>query len=284
MTDFNMIWACPVCNLALTADEAGFSCENKHRYDKARQGYVNLLLANQKNSREPGDDASMIDARRSFLQAGHYDFLIDDLNELILRKKPIGRPQNLLDLGCGEGYYLSQLMQSLNRASSNDPKDNWQALGLDISKYAIKRAAPHLKAASFAVASSHHIPVVSHALDVVMCVFAPLSVAEIKRVLVPGGALVRVTPGAKHLYQLKEQLYAKASMHSAPKMLDGMTVVEERSSIREVVLNTESQLPQLLAMTPFNWAGSQQAKQQIMVQTECPMTFEFNIQVLRSDE
>ena len=45
-----MILICPKCRKPLVEENGVFRCENRHSYDKAREGYVNLVLANQKHS------------------------------------------------------------------------------------------------------------------------------------------------------------------------------------------------------------------------------------------
>ena len=50
------------------------------------------------------------------------------------------------------------------------------------------------------------LPLRDATAGVVLCVFAPRGPAEIARVLEPGGALVLVTPTARHLAELVEAL------------------------------------------------------------------------------
>ena len=38
-----MEWICPVCGKALRPDAGSYRCENRHCFDRARSGYVNLL-------------------------------------------------------------------------------------------------------------------------------------------------------------------------------------------------------------------------------------------------
>ena len=59
---------CPKCGLPLKKEGNGCQCSEGHRYDLARSGYVNLLLANGKHSLQPGDDKRMVRARRLFLE------------------------------------------------------------------------------------------------------------------------------------------------------------------------------------------------------------------------
>nr|MBA2816849.1 23S rRNA (guanine(745)-N(1))-methyltransferase [Candidatus Pantoea persica] len=63
---------CPLSHIPLTADNRSWCCENRHQFDQAKEGYINLLPVQHKGSREPGDNAEMMQARRTFLEAGHY--------------------------------------------------------------------------------------------------------------------------------------------------------------------------------------------------------------------
>lgn len=54
-----------------------YICPQRHQFDMAKEGYVNLLPVQHKRSRDPGDSAEMMQARRAFLDAGHYQPLRD---------------------------------------------------------------------------------------------------------------------------------------------------------------------------------------------------------------
>src|SRR3954447_22011412 len=77
------ILACPVCDAALTMHPTAASCPNAHAFDRARSGYLNLLLSNKKQSAEPGDSPAMMQSRRAFLQAGFYNPMSDAANEAV---------------------------------------------------------------------------------------------------------------------------------------------------------------------------------------------------------
>ena len=98
---------CPVCGAALEPQGAAWRCVQGHCFDVARQGYVNLLTVTQKHSRHPGDTREMVAARRAFLDAGWYAPIAGALADLVRRFCP--EAASVLDAGCGEGYYLSQL-------------------------------------------------------------------------------------------------------------------------------------------------------------------------------
>ena len=66
------ILRCPVCGQTLNQQEKTLVCGNRHSFDIARQGYVNLLPVTQKHSKHPGDTRDMVAARRAFLDRGYY--------------------------------------------------------------------------------------------------------------------------------------------------------------------------------------------------------------------
>jgi len=71
------ILICPNCKSALHRSDKVLICENGHSFDVAKEGYVNLLLANRKKSLNPGDNKIMMNAREAFLSIGFYDFLME---------------------------------------------------------------------------------------------------------------------------------------------------------------------------------------------------------------
>ena len=97
---------CPKCGLPLKKEGNGCQCSEGHRYDLARSGYVNLLLANGKHSLQPGDDKRMVRARRLFLEKGYYEPFRRAVCQKALERLPMERPV-VLDAGCGEGYYTA---------------------------------------------------------------------------------------------------------------------------------------------------------------------------------
>ena len=60
---------CPVCGGRLTREETVWRCENRHSFDVARSGYVNLLPPSAAGKRH-GDDKRMVAARTATLKIG----------------------------------------------------------------------------------------------------------------------------------------------------------------------------------------------------------------------
>lgn len=199
---------CPVCR-----NQVGFSgasspndgaarslvCPAGHSFDAAKQGYYNFLVG--KGTVFEADTADMVAARFGFLTAGHYGPLADavaDLAAAALAGTAGQRPGTVLDAGTGTGHYLRALLDRL--APETTPVE---AIGLDISKFALRRAARLNPEATNVVSDVWQpLPLADDAVDVVTVVFAPRNAAEFARVLRPGGRLVVVTPRPGHLAEV----------------------------------------------------------------------------------
>ena len=76
---------CPVCGEKtnrpprLIPDGKTLRCPKGHSFDVSAKGYVNLLLTQHKNVKDPGDSKEMAAARRLFLDSGAYSGLRDAL-------------------------------------------------------------------------------------------------------------------------------------------------------------------------------------------------------------
>ncbi|MFT7300496.1 MAG: 23S rRNA (guanine745-N1)-methyltransferase [Porticoccus sp.] len=252
------IWACPVCQAPLKqsiGSECGHTarkewhCENSHGFDIAKEGYTNLLLAHQKNSSDPGDTKTMVASRRAFLSSGHYQPLADKLTEML--NLHLKQAASVLDSGCGEGYYLQQLLHQ---------RSDLNLFGIDISRDAAKLASRELKESRFAVASSFNLPVLTSSVDAILRVFAPGDDGEVTRVLKPNGVLVVVSPGPRHLFSLKELIYKEAQKHSPPHQPKGFELLDEQQVIYQLEIQGNSAVKQLLSMTPLYWKGNRVAK------------------------
>ena len=79
------MWQCPLCASPLSVQtNQPWRCDKGHSFDVAKQGYVNLLPVQFKNSLQPGDDKAMVQAREAFLNAGFYDPLIQAISKIFI--------------------------------------------------------------------------------------------------------------------------------------------------------------------------------------------------------
>jgi len=250
-----IILQCPVCRNPLLNSADGYQCSKNHTFDASREGYVNLLLAHKKNSREPGDNKDMIRSRRRFLDLGLYNAVSDGINEAAaaaLTGPGNGRGTNLLDAGCGEGFYLKRLKDFL--AGRPGPVEYY---GVDISKFAVRQATQRDKTMNWFVAGIKDLPFARSSFGLILNVFSPADLREFARVLEENGSLLTVTPGPRHLNGLREIIYSTAREHAPSSIREEAN--ELFSLSREARINYPIELPSreaimdLLSMTPYYW-------------------------------
>ena len=225
----------------------GYYCKNKHHFDLAKEGYLNLLPAQHKKSKEPGDSRAMMRARRNFLEAGFYQPMAKALTGIIDKHRSENMPMHILDVGCGEGYYSRQIEEHSQYSEYLDLH------GIDIAKNAIFAAAKKQPNAHFIVASSKSMPYAGQYFDLLLRVYAPSNDKEIIRLLKPEGLLLIVTPGPRHLWKLKEFIYKEVKEHSAEVPLpEGFKQIDSQR-VSYTIQPDQEQRMALLQMTPFAW-------------------------------
>ena len=229
---------CPICGKILNRADRSYVCENRHSFDIARQGYVNLLPVQQKHSLTPGDTREQVLSRRAFLEAGHYAPIA---NALIETAKALGVSGEILDVGCGEGYYSAQLSKALNAPLT----------GLDISKEAVRCAAAKYKESTWLCATAAHIPVEDHSVGLLTSLFALTLPEEFHRVLRPEGYYFQVLAGEDHLLGLKSIIYDRLSHKEKDTVpaLSGFALVKS-IPIRFSFTVEGEQVQNLFSMTP----------------------------------
>lgn len=272
-----MSYQCPLCHHALTPRDGGLECENNHQFDRAKEGYMNLMPVQHKRSKEPGDNADMIQARRRFLASEQYHPMRETVAELCLTHTE-NTPRQILDIGCGEGYYTAYLAEELTAASSCTT-----CYGLDISKVAIRYAAKRYTSQQmqFCVASSQRLPFADHSLNAVVRIYAPCEAPELARVLTTHGVIITVTPAARHLYQLREQVYSEVHLHDeTAEEIAGFELVSE-SKLSYPMTLTGEQADDLLQMTPFAWKANLEQRERIKAEPILICDADFMIRVYK---
>ena len=211
----------------------------------------------------------MMLARREFLEAGYYEPMAKALAIIIDANITEGQSFRLLDLGCGEGYYSRKI------ASFCKHNEQISVHGIDIAKFAIAAAAKKQPEARFVVGSSNRLPYADQYYDFVLRVFAPSDENELKRVLKPLGHLLTVTPGPRHLWQLKEFIYAEVKEHAIESQLpEGFErLVVERISYK--ITPDPRQRMALLQMTPFAWRANENIQQALTSVAELEIETDF---------
>ncbi len=270
-----MAYQCPLCQLPLQLDSRSYRCDNNHQFDKAKEGYVNLMPAHHKRSKDPGDNKEMTQARRRFLETEHYHPMRDKVAQLCRQFLPQTATQ-LLDIGCGEGYYTTELANQINAQHQEA-----QVYGLDISKVAVRYAAKRYPNVDFSVASSHRLPFGDNSLDGIVRIYAPCKVDELQRCIKTEGIMVTVTPAGRHLFQLREGIYNEVRLHSEDEeALAGFELAHQEILNYTMPLSGQ-EASDLLQMTPFAWKATDEFRAQLAAATIFECEADFMIRVYR---
>ena len=204
------LFSCPFCQQALFLSENSLKCKNKHSFDLAKFGYVNLA-PQVKQSKDY--DKSNFQNRQLILEAGFYQPILKKLLEILSSLPQHG---NLLDIGCGEGYYARNLQARL-------PDKHIYAF--DLSKESIQLAAKsdHSLTVNWFVGDLAHIPIQDASMDMILDIFSPANYQEFQRVLQKNGLLIKVIPSSQHLQEIRsivaEQLTITKSLSILRKPL-----------------------------------------------------------------
>ena len=269
------LFLCPLCHSQLHTDTRGLTCENGHCFDRAKEGYVHLLPANQKNSKAPGDDKGMVNARRAFLDKDYYAPLRDALCGLAAELT--GSAPVLLDAGCGEGYYTAGIHHALLTAGKTP-----RTAGIDISKFSVQKAAKRCGDIEFAVGSVYHLPVAKESVDLLLNVFSPLAIDEFHRVLKPEGIYLYVVPAAMHLWEMKEILYEKPYPNEEKETPYPGFAYERIVPVEYTVhLPCQADIQALFGMTPYAWKTPKSGKDRLAALDSLTCRIAFRIHVFR---
>ena len=263
---------CPNCKSLLHQVEKSIRCQNGHSFDFSKGGYINLLLANQKKTNNPGDNKMMLNAREAFLATGHYDFLIENIESTINSFEPFSSSNDgiihLLDLGCGTGFYTRNIFK----------QKKLRKIGIDISKIGIAKASVKDKASTYLVGSAFNLPIEDSSIDLLLNIFAPIHLEELKRVLKSDGYFIKVIPTGDHMKEVAELVYEEFIPHQSSIKEDleanpTFQIVKVEDLKRSIFLSGQDLL-NFISMTPYLYKFKQE---QLEMLKELSVTISFQI-------
>lgn len=266
---------CPICGKDLNTNEKTLICQNGHSFDRAKSGYVNLLLSQQPKVKRHGDDKLMVRSRRDFLNKGYYNPLLDMILKTV--KKHAGKGSRILDAGCGECWYTAAVYEALTGKGLKP-----EMLAIDISKDALAEGAKRNGEIELAVASAFHLPVKADSCDIILSFFAPFCPEEFSRVLKDDGVIIRAIPLEKHLYGLKAAVYDTVYENAVENLdFEGFQIVD-RQEIRETIhLKSHEDILNVFSMTPYYYKTGAKDQGKLSQMFELDTQIEFGILTYR---
>ena len=236
-------FACPICQENLTLVESSLKCCNRHSFDLAKFGYINLAPQIKQSANY---DKENFQNRQQILEAGFYQAILEAVSNLLASSKTA---TTILDIGCGEGFYSRKLQE-------NHPEKTFYAF--DISKDSVQIAAKSEPnwAVNWFVGDLARLPIKDASMDILLDIFSPANYGEFRRVLSKDGILIKVIPTENHLKEIRQkvqdQLTNKDYSNQDIKnhFQEHFTILSNQTASLTKPITAE-QLQALLSMTPL---------------------------------
>ena len=236
-------FACPICQENLTLVESSLKCNNRHSFDLAKFGYVNLAPQIKQSANY---DKENFQNRQQILEAGFYQAILEVVSNLLSNSK---NAKTILDIGCGEGFYSRKLQE-------RNPDKTFYAF--DISKDSVQIAAKSEPnwAVNWFVGDLARLPIKDASMDILLDVFSPANYGEFRRVLSKDGILIKVIPTENHLKEIRQKIQDRLTKKDYSNQdiknhfQEHFTILSSQTASLTKTITTE-QLQALLSMTPL---------------------------------
>ena len=240
--DSKVYFQCPICTKSMDIQGNSLICRHGHCFDISRYGYVNLLL---KSSPKTNYSKRSFDNRHQILEYGMYDVVLEKIIQFISDTPSI---RNILDVGCGEGFYARQIQQRTER----------NIFAFDLSREAIQIASKKdkRKAVKWFVTDLSKIPLKDGSMDCILDIFSPAHYKEFQRLLSPNGYVVRVIPTKNHLREIRTKVQAHLknpdySNESVVEYFEKYLKTISRETVSATVQLSSEQRMSFIEMTPL---------------------------------
>lgn len=251
---------CPLCHRDFRLEKYALICENRHTYNLSKKGVVNFLT---KKADTRHYTRKMFEPRRRLIQAGMYAPVLQHIQKMIV-------PGHLLDVGSGEGSFLSQLEVAGYK------------FGFDIAQDGVNMATDLVdRQVFFSLADLTNLPYASESMMTVLNLFTPSNYQEFHRVLAPGGQVIKVIPDQHYLQELRHAF-------GLPLDYDNHDVLakfeENFPNFTQTEVTYRFELPDdlqqdFLSMSPLEWHVSESEKAEIAKNP--PQTATIHVQILQ---
>ena len=236
-------FACPICQENLTLVETSLKCDNRHSFDLAKFGYVNLA---PQIKQSVNYDKENFQNRQQILEAGFYQSILESISNLLANSKT---STTVLDAGCGEGFYSRKLQESHSEKTF---------YAFDISKDSVQIAAKSEAnwAVNWFVGDLARLPIKDASMDILLDIFSPANYGEFRRVLSKDGILIKVIPTENHLKEIRQKVQDQltnkdySNQDIKEHFQENFTILSNQTASLTKTITTE-QLQALLSMTPL---------------------------------
>ena len=232
------IYLCPKCLSESYIENISLVCGDNHRYDFSKKGYIHLI----NNYKPTKYSEELFMARNEVFSNGFYTNVLKSIQNLVGKyAKDV-----VLDIGCGEGYYIKELKTVF-------PEKYFY--GLDNSKDAIELAVKEDKLNPYMVANLANLPFRDGSVSCILNILTPANYEEFFRVLGDNGYLIKIIPNANYLREIRELIGGKEYTNSdTVKLIEDNCTVVDRITVNNTFKLTKEQAQNFLKMTPLTFS------------------------------
>ena len=232
------IYLCPKCLSESYIENISLVCDDNHRYDFSKKGYIHLI----NNYKPTKYSEELFMARNEVFSNGFYTNVLKNIRNLVEKyAKDV-----VLDIGCGEGYYIKELKTVF-------PEKYFY--GLDNSKDAIELAVKEDKLNPYMVANLANLPFRDGSVSCILNILTPANYEEFFRVLGDDGYLIKIIPNANYLREIRELIGGKEYTNSdTVKLIEDNCTVVDRITVNNTFKLTKEQAQNFLKMTPLTFS------------------------------
>ena len=274
---------CPICHNSMALiNKKSLICRDKHCFDLAKQGYVNLLSHGIKTKY----NKQLFEARKLLAQSGFFEPLNQLLCTLIgnLMNNSEGKAQgpslNIVDAGCGEGSHLATIQQKLLQSRGIQPL----GVGMDLAKEGIQMAARDYGSILWCVADLAQCPFGDQQFNVLLNILSPANYSEFARILTNDGLIIKVVPEKDYLKELREIFYeetAKQDYSNAKtrELFENHLQLCKLVPLRYSVTLDQPLIGNLVQMTPLTWGAEETRIAKVLKLESLEITIDLTIMV-----
>jgi 23S rRNA (guanine745-N1)-methyltransferase len=241
---------CPVCKQYVRLEGYSLVCSKNHHFDLSKKGTIYFLS----HSIQTDYSKEMLQPRGRMIKSGMYQPLLEKIS------KSMVQTGNTLDVGCGEGSFLTEL---------TDLGLTGAKFGFDLSKEGIYLASNQPIDAFWCVADLTNLPFADQSMDTVLNIFSPSHYEEFRRVLKKEGTVIKVVPETDYLKELRTAFYPddeRKQHYSNEKVLtkfsEEMYILENERISYTFEIPEENRLD-LLDMSPLEWGAASEIKERL---------------------
>ncbi|GAB6180379.1 hypothetical protein JCM14036_16980 [Desulfotomaculum defluvii] len=272
------LFRCPLCYERMKLiNLKSLICTNQHCFDISKQGYINMLS----RATQTKYNSQMFESRRTICRTDFFLPMIKKISRIIMSNSECQNKQiKILDVGCGEGSNLSMIQEIV---SQNIEKD-LLGVGLDISKEGICLASKEYPNTIWCVGDLAKAPLADNQFNFILNILTPANYSEFKRMISPGGMVIKVIPERGYLQEIRDVFYEHTDkqVYSNDKTIElfrNKFNLVEIDRLRYIVNLDHTQIESLIQMTPLSWGATKERFQKALEMTLSEVTVDLTILV-----